>query len=260
MAGRTFAIGDIHGELEYLEALLTKFPKLDAEDTLVFLGDFLDRGPKSAEVVELVRVHLPHAVPARIVCLCGSHEDAWLKVRREGWIEFVLPVGNGCLATLRSFRHEKPPEEEEIPSIDDLRAMQKGEFLPADVAAWLGTLPYWYEDAHAIYVHAGLTKQGGKWAHPSELKDLKPLAWERTKEFFESYDGKRVVFGHTWTEYLPQDQSCYTPEDKSDLFYRPNAIGIDTGCGHQGGFLTAIQLPELLVYESRQPPAASEKA
>jgi serine/threonine protein phosphatase 1 len=251
MAGRTFAIGDIHGQLTELEKLLRKLPTLDAEDTLVFLGDYLDRGPKSAEVVELVRHGLARAVPAKIVALCGSHEDAWLRVRRKGWIEFVLPVGNGCLATLHSFRGEPPPDDDQLPTRDELEALLSGAFFPDDVIAWLEALPRWYEDEHAIYVHAGVPKIDGRWAHPSALEDPEPLCWQRTAEFFKSYDGKRVVFGHTRTEYLPQELSAYTPQDAADLFYRDNLIGVDTGCGGEG-FLTAIGLPELLVYESRQ--------
>ena len=46
MAGRTFAIGDIHGDLAALELLLARLPTLTAEDTLVFLGDYIDRGPE----------------------------------------------------------------------------------------------------------------------------------------------------------------------------------------------------------------------
>jgi serine/threonine protein phosphatase 1 len=45
---RTIAIGDIHGEIEHLDRLLGRLPQLGAEDTLVFLGDYVDRGPKSA--------------------------------------------------------------------------------------------------------------------------------------------------------------------------------------------------------------------
>jgi hypothetical protein len=47
-------------------------------------------------------------------------------------------------------------------------------------------LPYFYEDEHAIYVHAGLPRLGERWAHPSELADPRPLAWQRTEEFYRS--------------------------------------------------------------------------
>jgi hypothetical protein len=51
MAGRTFAIGDVHGDRAQLEVLLGRLPPLDAKDTIVFVGDYVDRGPQSAQVV-----------------------------------------------------------------------------------------------------------------------------------------------------------------------------------------------------------------
>jgi serine/threonine protein phosphatase 1 len=251
MAGRTFAVGDIHGDLTHLEALFERLPALDGGDTLVFLGDYVDRGPQSAEVVDFIRTRLPARTPAKVVALRGSHEDAWLKIRKQGWPEFILPVRNGCLATVRSFRREPPPAPDEFPSMDEFNAMADGSFFPGAVAAWMESLPVYYEDAHAIYVHAGLPKVGDRWAHPSELADPKPLLWQRTEEFFRSYRGKRVVFGHTVVECLPQELSIYTPEDAKDLYFTDDLIGLDTRCGH-GGFLTAIELPGLVVYESRR--------
>jgi serine/threonine protein phosphatase 1 len=249
VAGRTFAIGDVHGDLAHLQALLGVLPPLDAEDTIVFLGDYVDRGPQSAQVVELVR-RLPTQLAAKVVALRGSHEDAWLKVRRQGWPEFILPVGNGCLATLRSFRGQPPPTARDWGSSEEFDAMLKGSFFPEDVVAWMEALPLYYEDRHAIYVHAGLPRAGERWAHPAELSDPKPLMWQRTEEFFRSYRGKRVVFGHTVVAALPQQLSIYSPEDPTDLFRAQDLVGIDTRCGH-GGFLSAIELPSLTVYESR---------
>ncbi len=249
MANRTFAVGDIHGDLAQLEALLSILPALDAEDTIVFLGDYLDRGPDSAKVVELLRNELPRRCAARVITLRGSHEDAWLKVRREGWPEFILPASNGCLATVRSFRGEPAPRPGELPTAADFDAMVSGNFFPPEVAAWLEALPLYYEDAHAIYVHAGLPREGERWLHPSQLIDPHPLLWQRAREFFLSYRGKLVVFGHTVASALPQEASRYTPEEKEDLFVGECLLGIDTRCGH-GGFLTAIELPGRVVYES----------
>jgi serine/threonine protein phosphatase 1 len=249
MSQRTIAVGDIHGDFAQLTTLYGRLPALDGEDTLVFLGDYLDRGPDSARVVEFVRT-MPGRTPARVVALRGSHEDAWLRVRREGWIEFVLPVGNGCLASLRAFTGGRPPGPEEFGSLEELQAMERASFFPEDVIAWMESLPSHYEDAHAIYVHAGLAERDGRWLHPSEMTDTGPLLWQRSRKFFESYRGKRVVFGHTATEYLPQELSCYTPNDAKDAFLGDNLVGIDTGCG-RGGFLTAIELPGLVVHDSR---------
>src|SRR4051812_21036286 len=103
MAGRTFAIGDIHGDLVHLLALWDHLPATDADDTIVFLGDYVDRGPDSAGVIRWIREVLPILSEARVVCLRGNHEDGWLRVVDGGWPGFVLPKPNGCHACLTSF-------------------------------------------------------------------------------------------------------------------------------------------------------------
>jgi len=250
MAGRTFAIGDIHGEIEHLQRLLHKLPLLDAEDSLVFLGDYLDRGADSAKVVAGLR-GLTEKLGAKIVCLRGNHEDAWLRVIDRGWDEFVFPPRNGCLATLRSFAGGKPPGEAEMPAQHEAEALFSGSFFPPDVVTWLQALPYFYEDEHAIYVHAGLPECPGGFLHPSQVPDPLVLLWLRTRSFFVDYRGKPVVVGHTVTEDLPQELSSHTPEDPSDLFAGEAVFGLDTGCGN-GGFLSALELPARRVYESRE--------
>ena len=249
MANRTFAVGDIHGDLGALKKAVAKIPTLDDKDTMVRMGDYLDRGAESAQVVEWVRKELPKLVPGKLVCLRGNHEDGWLRVASGGWPEFVIPIANGCLATLRSYRGQ-PCTEGEIPSKEELIAMQSGDFLPDDVVDWMNSLPYFYEDEHAIYVHAGLVEKDGKWVHPSETENPTQLLWVRTMRFFQGYRGKRVVCGHTATENLPPELSSFTPEDPLDMWVGENVVVIDTGCG-KGGFLTVLELPALKVFESR---------
>jgi serine/threonine protein phosphatase 1 len=249
MVGRTFAIGDIHGELDHLFKLLSCLPSLDASDTLVFLGDYIDRGPKSAQVIDFVR-GLSGSIEAKVIALRGNHEDAWLRVMERGWDEFVMPPPNGCLAALRSYSGGAVPAEGEQPRDDERMLLQSGEFFPDDVVSWFQDLPYWYEDEHAIYVHAGLPRGPEGFMHPRDVPAKIALLWLRDEDFFRNYRGKRVVFGHTRTEYLPPELSGYTPEDPSDLWAGENVVGIDTGCG-SGGFLTAIELPLGNVYESR---------
>jgi serine/threonine protein phosphatase 1 len=249
MAERTFAIGDIHGEPEHLSKLLGRFPTLDAADTVVFLGDYLDRGPHAKEIV-LELMSFPERTPAKVVCLRGNHEDAWLRVCREGWDEFVLPPGNGCLATVRSFTGGPVPAKGEQPTKDDMMALTTGSFFSQAIVRWLEGLPYWYEDQHAIYLHAGLPREGDHFLHPSQVNNPLVLLWIRTEDFFRNYRGKRVVFGHTPTEFLPQELSSYTPQDPTDLFIGENVIGTDTGCG-MGGFLSGVELPSISVHESR---------
>lgn len=250
MSGRTFAIGDIHGEIEHLLRVLNKLPELTAHDTMVFVGDYLDRGPHSAQVIEHLRI-LQEEGPAKVVCLRGNHEDAWLRVIDRGWDEFVFPPQNGCLATMRSFERGAIPHEEEFPSANEAERLFAGGFFPPEVVAWMRTLPYYYEDSHAIYVHAGVPEENGRFLHPSEVKDPVVLLWLRTQSFFKNYRGKPVVFGHSATTQLPQELSQHTPDDPTDLFAGEAVFGLDTGCG-MGGFLSVLELPSRNVYESRE--------
>jgi len=246
---RTFAIGDIHGDLEGLVRVFGRMPALEATDTVVFLGDYLDRGPKSAQVIDFVR-SLERETAARIVALRGNHEDAWLRVIAVGWPEFVLPPGNGCLAAMRSFTGGPLPAPDEKPRPDEERAMMTGTFFPPDVVEWMQRLPFWYEDDHAIYVHAGLPRGPAGFMHPSVVQAQAALLWLRDEDFFRNYRGKLVVFGHTATAYLPVELSSYTPEDPLDIWAGPCCVGLDTGAG-KGGFLTGIELPSMTVFESR---------
>ncbi len=247
MPGRTLAVGDIHGDLGHLEVLLGRLPELTPADTLVFLGDYVDRGEASRQVVELVMA-LPSTTPARVVCLRGNHEDAWLTVHARGWPEYVVQGGNGCWATLRSYAGG--PTGDELPTPAELDALLAASFFPPAHLDWMRSLALWYEDEHAVYVHAGLPDQGGRFLHPREVVDPRPLLWHRSERFFRDYRGKRVVCGHTPTDRLPRHLSSHTPNDARDMWVREPVVAVDTQCGH-GGYLTAVELPSLRVHESR---------
>jgi serine/threonine protein phosphatase 1 len=247
--GRTFAIGDIHGDIHALRRLFDRLPGTTADDTIVFLGDYIDRGPHSAEVVAFVR-RVAKQGPAKVVALRGNHEDAWLRVIDSGWPEYVMPQSNGCFAAMRSFEGKPPPQPDEVPDAAEVKIMLKGSFFPSDVVEWMRHLPHWHEDEHAIYVHAGLPRGKTDFLHPSVAPAPAALLWLRDEDFFRNYSGKLVVFGHTATAFLPPELSSYTPEDPMDIWAGPCCVGLDTGAG-KGGFLTALELPAMHVYESR---------
>jgi serine/threonine protein phosphatase 1 len=252
MAGRTFAIGDIHGEREHLARIWSLLPLLDAGDTVVFLGDYVNRGPHSKQVVEMLMA-LPALTAARVVCLRGNHEDAWLRVRAEGWDEFALKAEHGCLATLRSYVGGAFPTVGEKATNVEMAQLAAGDFLPARVIEWMAALPFWYEDDRGIYVHAGLPSGDEGFIHPRNVGRPAVLAWVRTDHFVRNYHGTKVVFGHTPVTLLPADLSVFTPEDPSDAWVNESVVGLDTGCG-LGGFLSAIELPSMRVSESRVAP------
>ena len=249
MSGRTFAIGDIHGDLVALEKLFTRLPELTADDTVVFLGDYVDRGPDPKGVVTWIRA-FEGTSPAKVITLRGNHEDAWLEVIHRGWPEYVFPRGNGCYESYRSFTGGSVPAHDAMPSNDELDAMLKGEFFPQEVVDWFQGLPYFYEDDHAVYVHAGIKRKAGGFPHPADVHPPRALLWLRDRDFFENYRGKLVVFGHTTTRTLPNELSTHTPDDPTDMWAGPACIGLDTACG-KGGFLTALELPARTVYETR---------
>ncbi len=253
MAGRTFAIGDIHGDLLHLEALVARLPRTDAEDTLVFLGDYVDRGPSSAGVIHFLRFRLPEITAAKLVFLRGNHEDAWLRVHDEGWEAFLLPPQNGALACMRSWTGGPAVDKKEMPTEEEWARMEDADFFPDDVLAWMRELLWFYEDDHAIYVHAGLVEEGGRFAHPSETRDRRKLLWTRTRSFFEDYRGKPVVVGHTVTNTLPPELDGMTPEDPTDIWAGEAVFALDTACG-KGGWLSCLELPRRVVHESRSRP------
>jgi serine/threonine protein phosphatase 1 len=244
---RTIAIGDIHGDLLHLERLLAKLPPLDAGDTVVFLGDYLDRGPQSRQVIECIEA-LRTALPGRCVTLRGNHEDAWLRSLDEPNVGFLMPPHNGCMPTMLSMTDCRGLSEYDRA----VRLLEPRSWFPPELVEWLRRLPLWYEDAHAIYVHAGLEGEGTTWLHPS-LGHSRNLMWCREPDFYRNYHGKRLIFGHTQTSELPTDHMSFFAklfDDRSDVWMRGNLIGLDTGCG-KNGFLSAIELPSLTVYESR---------
>src|SRR5215210_552236 len=99
----TYAIGDIHGRLDLLTILLAQIEQHRAgrDRTIVFLGDYIDRGPDSAGVIATVR-RLQAREPDAIVCLKGNHEDLMLKAYRDE-SKVDLWVMNGSYETMISF-------------------------------------------------------------------------------------------------------------------------------------------------------------
>lgn len=191
-----FAIGDIHGNLSHLELLMEKItPALNPQrDTLVFLGDYIDRGPDSKGVVDFIlrlSTELPH-----VVCLKGNHEALFLDWYLNGR-DYDLYLYNGGGATIRSYSRE-------------------GELkLPQGHLDFFTSLRLYYETEQYIFVHAGL--RGGI---PLQEQDPHDLFWIRDEFILSPHDfGKVVVFGHT-------------PLQK--VFIAPNKIGIDTGAVYGG--------------------------
>ncbi|MDB5058312.1 MAG: metallophosphoesterase [Chloroflexi bacterium] len=161
----TYAIGDLHGEVTLLRRMLSLLPLQD-DDTLVFLGDYLDRGEDSAATIAVLR---SLAFERPCVFLRGNHEDAWL----TEW--------TGALFT-------------RTPSIGGARKAWKdfGGKPSHEIGIWLEGTRIDYEDDHAFYVHAGVVP-GNPFARTPPLQKL----WGAGGFMETDYDwGKPVVFGH----------------------------------------------------------------
>src|SRR5690606_10788810 len=113
-----------------------------------------------------------------------------------------------------SFTSRLAARSDDMSDEDIIRLLNVPSWFPPDIAEWMASLPAWYEDEHALYVHAGLDGDGETWWHPAVGRE-KPLFWMREPDFFNYYEGKRVVFGHTRTRDLPTEDDSEPDEDES---------------------------------------------
>lgn len=216
---KIFVIGDIHGCYEAFVELLNKIHPAPQSDTLIFLGDYVDRGPNSKDVIAKL-VQLQKKFP-KMIALKGNHEVVFLNYLSGNDIEFYLAIGG--TQTLASYGIADPFDEE-----------SRKRMIPPEHLNFLHTLlPYWEDDEY-IYVHAGL-KPG------THLSQQPPdwLYWANGGRFAnQAYDfGKRVIFGHTAGD---------------SLIITPEKIGIDTGAVY-GGRLTCLILPDMEVVSVKSP-------
>ncbi len=159
---RTYVVGDIHGRCAQLLNLLDMLPRDPENDTLVFLGDLIDRGADAPGCVNHI-LKLCRENPERVICLRGNHEQMlldFLEGRSNLWLTAV--VGGERTFEQYTGRMVKANSEKDL---EELRLIFELAF-PREHLAFMQDLPYYYEDAHAIYVHAGLDE--GK--HPSETR------------------------------------------------------------------------------------------
>ncbi|RLB05758.1 MAG: serine/threonine protein phosphatase [Deltaproteobacteria bacterium] len=202
-----FVISDIHGCMHKLERLIeTVRPELESR-TLVFLGDYIDRGPDSCDVVEFV---LELRQEHEVVFLKGNHEKMLLDFLAG--INQFLYLENGGELTLASYYNKYRLREGEI-------------IIPSDHLNFFYNLELYYETEDYIFVHAGLRDDV-----PLNAQTEEDLLWIREEFIYSTYDfGKTVIFGHT--PFLHP-------------FVGFRKIGIDTGAVF-GNTLTMLSLPEM---------------
>jgi serine/threonine protein phosphatase 1 len=191
-------------------ALMEKMDIDFESDSLVFLGDYIDRGPQSFEVVAYL-ADLKQRY-ANTIFLKGNHEEMLEKyLSGEDRITYLV---NGGQQTLESYMNRPRPEGEPV--------------IPSKHLGFFKSLRVYHETQNYIFVHAGLKNKV-----PLEKQKTEDLLWIRRRFIESKYNyGKMVVFGHT-------------PLHEPLLL--PNKIGIDTGAVY-GNRLTCVRLPELVFY------------
>jgi serine/threonine protein phosphatase 1 len=222
---RAYVVGDIHGRLDLLEQLLDKIhdeiiSRPARKILLVFVGDLIDRGPNSAQVVERLRTYTHPRV--RPIFLLGNHEEVLLRIL-AGETDLITKWrwfgGSECL---RSYGVD--PEKLGAMSDEDALETIRGA-VPKDHVEFLEGFDDSCRFGDFLFVHAGI--RPGVEVDQQRQSDLR---WIREPFLFDATDhGFIVVHGHTI---------------RPEVEIRPNRIGIDTGA-YRTGVLTALAIDGL---------------
>jgi len=194
-----FVVGDLHGTLDLLEHILEQIDhvigSLDLRDPkLVFVGDYIDRGPSSAAV--LSRMHeLATEFPENVTCILGNHEQMMLdfldapEARHARWFR------NGAAQTLASFDIDIPDEADWTATANPIASALRAQ-LGDQMEEWLRSLPFSVRSGNLTIVHAGadpgraIDDQASRvllWGHPEFLTRVRN-------------DDQWVAHGHTVME------------------------------------------------------------
>lgn len=220
---RVYAIGDIHGCDDQLADLLDRIAADEASRggppaLLVFLGDLVDRGPKSSQVVQRL-IDLQHT---RGNCrfIAGNHEEVFVRALSGDLktLRFFIRIGGD--ATLKSYGIS----ESEYRDADFAELMTLAQrSVPAEHLSFIDSFEQIIRIGDYVFVHAGIRPQVAL-----DEQKTSDLRWIR-EEFLEADDygvDGVIVHGHTIFD---------------SVAYGPNRIGIDTG-SYAGGPLTALGL------------------
>ncbi len=191
--GRRLVITDIHGCANTFQQLLEKVA-LTTDDQLFLLGDFINRGPRSIEVIDIV-----------------------LKLEEDGYNVFSL-MGNHEETVLHIIR-EKPEELKMLlKSRNSLNLLNKQQRIKKRAFRFMRKLPYYYELDDFYLVHAGFNLNIEK-----PLTDTHAMVWVRNFSIEEAFNKRCVYFGHTPTKWS---------KIKAAVEANSSFICFDNGCSH----------------------------
>lgn len=212
MSDRLLAIGDIHGCMDPFLELVERKIRMRKSDRIVLLGDYIDRGYQSREVVDYI-IDL-QMQGFDIIPLMGNHESMLVDSLRSEQSMYNWSM-NGGNETLLSFGVESSKE------------------LDHKYLQFFNNLLFYYAQGQFVFVHAGFNDE-----IPDPYQDKLQMIWSRRISYFHPcFDGKIIVHGHTPVPL----RTC-----REMVLSESNVINIDTGCVYDkvGGYghLTAIEL------------------
>jgi serine/threonine protein phosphatase 1 len=215
----SFVIGDIHGCCDELRYLVDALP-VRPNDEIIFLGDYIDRGPDSCAVVSFLIDLKIRLSENRLVFLKGNHEDMLLSYMELSGQHGKMFLLNGGRTTVESYGVSA---EKSTPY--QLRAA-----MPSDHLVFYQALEYYYITGPYFCVHAGVNPLRSL---PEQSDE--ELLWIRHPFLYSSHIlPYTVLFGHT-----PQHSVLY------DLPYK---VGLDTGLVY-GNMLTCLGTDEKILYQ-----------
>jgi serine/threonine protein phosphatase 1 len=225
---RLIAIGDIHGHLDKLNRLLVQV-QATTEDQLVFLGDYIDRGPDSRGVIERL-LKLQEEFPLTVF-LRGNHEQLFI----DSLISAEIINGNRLRDLSLTFNEDVQSSDLQLflanggmETLSSYSIQNVAEGIPENHVAFLKATKFWWRNGQFIFVHAGL-----KTGVPLEDQDLYDLLWLRRHVPDHEYEIQ--VVGHTPTKGSP--------------YFGLGVYNLDTGAGYSGP-LTACDVLTKQVWQA----------
>ncbi len=218
---RRIAIGDIHGCYRTLKKLIESQVKPEKDDEIYFVGDYIDRGPGSREVLDYI-IDLKWK-GYKVFPIRGNHEDLMVKAFSDekhllAWFQ------NGAEATLQSF---------DIPEniINDYEGLR---LIPERYIHFLSSLPYYYDLGDFIIVHAGLNLGSSDF-----LSDTQAMLWSReVKGLNLLKEGCCIIHGHIPMPIVTIKPNLMRKDTRN--------LNIDAGCVYKDlpgyGILAALEL------------------
>ncbi len=222
-----FAVGDIHGCFAPLSALMARLDAMaKGPETIVFVGDYIDRGAHSRPVLEfLFRANKEH--PNKVVCLMGNHERMMLDFIDDPAGRGAIWLQNGGLDTLASFGITlRQRDTDTDTAIEIANALEAA--LPAGMQNWLRALPLRWSSGNVHCVHAALSPARAPddqreevllWGHPNFMTVPRD-------------DGQFVVFGHTIVPQAGVTGSRIAIDTGVYRTGRLSAVRVETGACH----------------------------